>query len=342
MTTQNQCLIVYESGCYGTFVEWMLNFLKDNTIDLPFNECGNSHKFKGNFLYPPAKFLEYVKSEKKQQFSRAHPGVLRVNNNNLDQEFDQELKFFKEHFQNILVLNYDQDTVLWYENNILDKIFVDDIIHSRILEPYGITKQETQPVMTRDSVLRIKHYLNQEIQNPTSTFKYENLLGWNKHSVYEFDVWQLRELLSFYWFHRSNGIISSWQKAQQNNKDILFVSINEFKQDFLNTIQKIAVHFDFAEIDKETLKQVCEVYQPWIKLQKQIDKDSLCKKIADSLIFNEFFDWAGLTPLSIVDEAWIQKSLQDRGVLIKCDGLNVFPTNTRDFHNLLEFTQNQQ
>jgi hypothetical protein len=342
MNAQNQCLIVYESGCYGTFVEWMLNFLKDSNIDLPFNQCGNSHKFPGNFLYPPSKLLQYIKSDKKQQFSRAHPGVHRIDNNNLDQDFDQELKFYKEHFQNILVLNYDHDTVLWYENNNLDKIFVDDIKYSKIFKPYGTTKEEVHPLMTKDSVLRIKHYLNQEIQNKTSSFKAENLLGWNKHSIYEFDVWQLRELLSFYWFHRSNGVISSWQKAQQNNKDILFVSISEFKQDFLNTIQKIAVHFDFAKLDHETLQRVREVHQPWINLQKQIDKDSLCKKIVGSLISNKFFDWANLTPLSIIDEAWIQKSLQDQGVLIKCDGLDLFPTNTRDFCNLLEFSQEQQ
>jgi len=338
MNTQNQCLIVYESGCYGTFVEWMLNFLENVNIGLPFNECGNSHKFKGNFFYAQAKLLQYIESDKKQKFSRVHPVLGQVDYSNLDQTLDQELKFYKEHFQRILVLNYDHDTVLWYENNCLDKIFVDDITYSKMLKPY-MTKEELQPIMTRDPILRIKHFLNQEIQNKTSSFKAENLLGWNKHNIYEFEVWQLRELLSFYWFHRSNGVISSWQKVQQNNKDVLFVSISEFKQDFLNTIQKIAVHFDFAEIDQETIQR--EVYQPWIKLQKQIDKDSLCKKIVDSLICNDFFDWANLTPLSIIDEAWIQKSLQDQGVLIKCDGLDLFPTNTRDFYNLLEFTQEQ-
>lgn len=342
MNTQSQCLIVYESGCYGTFVEWLLNFLKDSNIDLPFNECGNSHKFKGNFLCPPAKFLQYIKSDRAHQFSRTHLGVFRINNNNLDQEFDQELKFYKEHFQNILVLNYDHDTVLWYENNNLDKIFVDDITYLKIMKPYGITKEEIKPLMTRDSVLRIKHWLHQEMQDSTSSFKAENLLGWHKHSIYDFDVWQLRELLSFYWFHRNNGVISSWKKAQQNNKDIPFLSIGEFKHNFLDTIQKIAGHFGFSEIDQETLLRVHEVHQQWLKLQKQIDKDSLCKKIVDSLISNEFFNWADLTPLSIIDEAWIQKSLQDQGVLIKCDGLDLFPTNTTDFHSLLEFTQEQQ
>jgi hypothetical protein len=342
MTDKNQCLIVYESGCYGTFVEWMLNFLVDRTIDLPFNNCGNSHKFQGNFLYPAPRLLEHVQSNKKQRFSRTHPCVFRADNNNLDQEFDQELKFYKEHFENILVLNYDHDTVLWYENNNLDKIFIDDITYSKMAELYGITKEKIKPVMTRDSVLRIKHWLNRELQDNTSSFKSENLLGWHKHSIYDFDVWQLRELLSFYWFHRNDGVISSWQKTQQNNRDIPFLSISEFKQDFSLTIQKIAGHFDLAEIDQETLQQVHDVHQQWLKLQKQIDKDSLCKKIVNSLISREFFNWVDLTPLSIIDEAWIQKSLRDQGVLIKCDGLDLFPTNTRDFYSLLEFTQEQQ
>lgn len=339
MNTQNQCLIVYEGGCYGTFVEWMLNFLEDFAIDLPFNDCGNSHKFAGNFLHSAAKFLQYLESGKKQRFSRAHPCVFRVKNSNLDQEFDQELKFYKEHFQNILVLNYDHDTVLWYENNNLDKVFIDESVYSAYFEPYGLAKEKFEPVMIQDPVTRIKHFLNQEIQDNTSSFKTENLLGWNKHSIYDFDVWQLRELLSFYWFHRNNGVISSWQKVQQNNKDILFISIDSFKKDFVSTIQKIASHFDFADFDQETLQRISEVHQQWLKTQKQINKDSLCKKIVDSLICNDFFDWSDQTPLSIVDEAWVQQSLRNQGVLIKCDGLDLFPTNTRDFRPLLEFCQ---
>ena len=66
-----------------------------------------------------------------------------------------------------------------------------------------------------------------------------------------------------------------------------------------------------------------------------MNKDAVCDKIVNSIATNELFDWSTIS-LSILDEAWIQKSLSDKGIQIKCYKLNTFPTNSKDFQPLLE------
>lgn len=336
MNTQNQCLIVYDAGCYGTFVEWLMNFLKDPTIELPFNSSGNSHKFVGNLFEPKQKLFSYLESKEKIQFSRVHPGGVFTNSKlDLSKTFSEELDFYKNHFQKVLVLNYKHNSMLWCENNTLDKIHVTDSIFEKILKPWNVNKEDIKYLTTNDPILRLKHILDSEVHTEESTFTVDNLMGWNHTSIYDFELWQLRELLSFYWFSRLNGLISSWNKVQLEHKDILFVSIHEFKENFFGTVEKIKNHFELGNIDQETQQKLVDVYRQWLPLQKQINKDQTCKQIVDSIAENQWLDWSD-TELSVIDEAWIQKSLRDQGILIKCDGLDVFPTNTKDFLAILE------
>ncbi len=51
-------LIFFTGGCYGTFIEWALNFVKGSTTTFPFKKTGSSHEFKGNMLYPPGRLFE--------------------------------------------------------------------------------------------------------------------------------------------------------------------------------------------------------------------------------------------------------------------------------------------
>jgi hypothetical protein len=298
-----QTLIFYPGGCYGTFFEWVFNFLDGNVTEMPFTQSGSSHKFTGNLLFPNTRLFNHIDSAEQLKFCRTHPGIFE-NQQGIpyDRTLQQNIDFLKNHFDKIIVLSYDQESMLWRDNNITDKI------------------PAAGNWINRNSI-------NLDV-------KFLNSLGWNKSSIHDFDIWELRELLSSYWFTLDEGLIASWKTVASTNKDLLHISITDLRNQFVNVILK-AAEYAGIKINDECVTKLEEVYQQWLPLQKQINKDSLCSKIVKSLVEKEYFDWSD-TALSSIDEAWIQKKLHDQKIGIKCDRLNVFPTNTDDFIPLLK------
>jgi hypothetical protein len=336
----SQYIVVYPSGLYGTFIEWILNFLEDPSLELPFNQNGNSHKFRGHGFLFRETLLQHVESGRKYKFCRAHPDALNDDNlfnNRYDAVLQKSLTFFKDHFDKIVFMYHRENTTLWYENNKLDKILMTEEDYEHVLKPPGYTREQASDILTDDPVLKIKHTIDNTINAKASQMGIDNLMGWGKTSIYDFEIWELRELLSFCWFSRSQGAIEAYNVLKNNNPDVLFVDIEDLKNNFFSTIEKIVQHHqpDFS-LSTEQRQKLYEIQQQWLPLQKQINKDTLCNKIVECIKQGQSFDWSDQN-LSIVDEAWIQKSLREHGILIKCNGLNVFPTNTLDFVTLLEF-----
>lgn len=339
MSDQN--IIFYEAGCYGTFFEWLVNFLENPNTALPFNMNGSSHKFKGNLWLPPKKLFDHVDSGQQFRFGRTHPGLFEKPNehencfkDSYDNVLQEDLTFLKKHFDKILCLTYDHQSVLWFENNTFDKVLITEQYFEEDFKIYGYTKEFLRNVMSDDAVERIKHTIDLEINSASSTFTVKNLQGWNKNNIYDFDIWELRELLSLYWFTKSDGQIHAWTKLKSTNNDILFISITELKKDFTKTVLNVAQHFDI-KLNNSWTDRLEEIKQQWLPLQRQIDKDSTCNRIVQALYTKEFLDWSDIS-LSIIDEAWIQKELFKRNIGIKCDKLNIFPKNTNEFELLLE------
>jgi hypothetical protein len=336
MTTQN--LIFYPGGCYGTFFEWLFNYLENQETDYPFEQTGSSHKFCGNFWNPKEKLFEHIDSDKKVRFSRIHPGLFEKINQHescYQQEYSgvlqDDLNFLKKNFNKILIVAYDQKSVLWNENNQLEKIYIPDANFQNVYSQYGYTREFLQSYLVKDSVLRIRYMLDRELQSSLSPFKQENLQGWNKNNIHDFETWELRELLSFYWFTRTDGQVTAWEQIKNSNEDLLFVSISSLRENFIETVLQAT---RYVGIDNVSIEKLQKIYHQWQPLQHQIDKDNLCHKIVSSLLVEEYFDWSN-SRLSIVDEAWIQKKLRDHGIGIKCDSLDIFPTNSNDFLLLL-------
>jgi len=340
----NTNLIFFTPGCYGTFLEWALNYLMGGLVVPPFSKTGSSHEFQGNMLFPPKRLFEYINNNKSARFSRIHPGNFkeRLKNTGMENELfhrqhkflhmlEEDTDFLKTHFTHIVCLVRDQKARLWVDNNILYKceIQAKDLPN---LAKLGYTKEQLGWLLTKDPIDKLKHLITDEMTQPHSVFTKENLQGWNKDSLDEFDLWELRELLSLYWFTISEAEFEGWENFKRISEHPI-ITVESFRQldTFMSTVLEICKHFDVtAREDK--LKKLEKIYPVWRDKQIHMDKDQLCEQIANSVTNGEDIDWSK-DKLSILDEAWIQKLLRERGNELRCYNLNDFPTNTKELRD---------
>ena len=194
MNKQN--LIVFPGGCYGTFFEWLFNFIEDPLIELPFWEDGSSHDFGGNFLWPKERLFQYISSGNKSRFSRMHLGVFdeinRFDGCHLDEYYkiiDKELKFLSDHFDNIMVIGFDHESVLWQQHNGFDKVIYTHENFENEMMPYGYSKEAFKSYFSHDPVQRLRHFIELEVNSELSPFKVTNLMAWHKNDINDFDMW---------------------------------------------------------------------------------------------------------------------------------------------------------
>ena len=138
--------------------------------------------------------------------------------------------------------------------------------------------------------------------------------------------WQLREWFSlFYAEWVQDWIVSAEQVPDYflkiKNTDILH-----------NTKQAVIKIIDFCNL---TLSGDIDCFiQIWQQKQKYIqDQIDLLDQIVEHTVADKQFEWHSI---NIISEAIIQKRLRDQGYEIKCNNLNIFPTNSKDLYNLLE------
>ena len=152
------------------------------------------------------------------------------------------------------------------------------------------------------------------------------MLKWGKDNIDQFDIWELRELISMYWFCRNQGFFDIYN-LQNEFPDVKFVSIDDIKHNFVDTITNCLNYFSKENnkpFDLNTIKEL------WLDKQIWINADTNCDTIVNNLIRKQSYDWSELS-INLIDEAYIQKKLADNGIQIKCYNLNSFPTNTEDF-----------
>ena len=90
-------------------------------------------------------------------------------------------------------------------------------------------------LLVLDYIEKLKIYLKNEL--PT-----ENLLKWGKDNIDQFDIWELRELISMYWFCRNQGLFDIYN-LQNEFPDVKFVSIDDIKHNFVDTITNCLNYF---------------------------------------------------------------------------------------------------
>lgn len=334
-------IIFFQGGSYGTLMEWACTTAASDSFDspLPLTDIGSSHLYHSNFIDGP-EILDYVAKPSQNEFCNMHPGIFRddpsyVFNKGFTKILNEDLEFLQKHFSKILVLHPDKSCMLQVENNDLTKSFISEDHFKKYYEPRGVNREEVRAEMTDDFVLRIRHMIDDMVRQPGSPFSADNLQQWGAASIYDFQLWELRELLSYSWTTQVSGIADSWVSARDSNKNsnILFMSVTELNNQFVQSMTRCLNHFGIPKSEK--LNQFLEsIYVEWLPRQKHINKDAVIARITKSIETNEHYDWSDQN-LTILDEAFIQKSLRDLGLELACCGLSVFPTNTDELRKYI-------
>jgi len=326
-------LIYYVAGCYGTFVEWACTSIADGKInaDLPYTTTGSSHNFIGNPLWMPGQLFSEIESENDLAFARCHPVIFQQANskeilhNNLYHDIVlQDISFLQEHYNNILVLHPTTTSRLWQENNYLQKVTITDELYNAGYSSVGYSKDFLSELFLTDFNKKIIETLRKEISDGKT-------MQWNKSSIHDMSIWELRELSSLQWFDRSKDMFTCWESLEKQFSNIKFMSLDCFRTNFCASVVDFLEYFNVKQPPIDSIKQI---EADWRPRQDHINKDKDVELIIDSVINNFNHDWGDLS-LTILDEAYIQKKLRDAGIKIKCHNLDKFPTNTKKFSLLL-------
>lgn len=323
-------LIYYAAGCYGTFVEWLCTYFLGEETELPFTNTGSSHNFHGNFLFPQPELDKFISSLSDIKFARCHPNLFKPINLtsyfNSSSYYDicvKDLSFIETRFAKTLVLYPTVSSALWVENNYDQKCVITEEDFDLFFTPLGYNKNFYQSLFLSGDE-KIRYALKNEVDLKCT-------LMWGKNSVDDLDKWELRELMSYYWFDRKSDYLTCWDKLAQTYANIKFMPMDLLKN---NPTKFFTECLNYLGVfpDQEKLSQIIK---QWLPKQEHIYKDELVHKIVNSVLTKEDYNWDNQS-LTMLDEAFIQKLLGDNNIKIKCYNLDKFPTNTKDFLTLLE------
>jgi hypothetical protein len=155
-----------------------------------------------------------------------------------------------------------------------------------------------------------------------------NIINWNSDYTNwsQMRPWELREWISLFYV----AWVQEWIDSQnQVGNNFYKVSNIEVLENLPAVVRKIFQHCDLTE--RPGLDDFAAHWRS--KQQYIIDEFDLLDRVVECTIKNVLFSW---TPVSIIAEAIVQQRLRANGYEIRCDGLNVFPTESTTLYNLLE------
>lgn len=156
----------------------------------------------------------------------------------------------------------------------------------------------------------------------------DNIKNWNADYQHWADMqnWEMREWFSLFYVDWTQEWISS--KHEVNNK-FFKITNKEIIADPCLAFTKL---IDFCHLTKQG--NLAEFSDHWLAKQSYIIEEfNLLEQIVTNTIANIKFEW---NPINIIAESIIQQRLRSNGYEIKCDGLNIFPTDSETLYNLLE------
>jgi len=361
-------IISFAPGNCGSFLQWCLNFISDVEFpeQLPFEHHGSSHGYFipriNSFVIPTKEeitgvldderynqktFTQYTEYWSKNQRSSNSSNLFKEGNfeefiklNSLgpritsvhpiseeDDNIIEILTKISENFRNIIhIVPTVNKSFLYALMNAQSKISIGAVVPGTKKEIADSPIDITTLLYEVDKEKYYSTYLSKGFK--------DNMNQWPTNDEGELDPWALREFYSFYiylaWYdqNRLDDV-----KAIQDIDNVHVIHTEDFLswETFLTMLIDVKQHCGLLT---PRLGKMEEIWNKWIVLQEHKNKDQIVVEIINNILADRNFDWADKN-LTIYDEAMIQYYLREKNIEIKCNELNVFPTNTNDLKELL-------
>jgi len=305
-------LIIYQAGACGTFLEWLLTYLTDKTLDdqLPFARAGNAHKFLGHFFG----YEQFKKTTTHStfNFARCHAE-------------DITLEQINSLFSSTIEITIPPTSVLWVLRNCIAKTEMSELLGVEELREYVKFRHSDLIKLHKkyDGDQRDYRWAYQLMGH----FEHEQLDPYNVNNVEDLKRWQLREILSYWNLHDYLVNIPSF--THTSNYPISIEDIRDQMPTVINDlIEKLKL-----KVIPNRYEKLEYIYQQWKSKQKYTNIDAVVDQYIKNVI--DDIDETVTTPFNIGEEAIIQQKLREVGYEIKCDGLDGLPLRTIDLKGLL-------
>jgi hypothetical protein len=290
--------IVFNSGAYGTYLEWCLTSLcSSNDLISPFKSHGNSHNYHGVHLLNMQGWRQYLEKTDSSDFVRFHPKSDPMHS------LEKNLEEILQSVDKVIFLYPDNNSVLLNINNWIDKVYDDWWIHmwtnhtEFCLDPNLLYNK--WPVDSGTPIQDIARWIRREFL-----------------SMYLVPAWQSQ----VEWFFPDR-----WQSPKCK-----YVFTKNLLYDFENTITDLVF---FLQLNiKKSVSELLPYHEENMKLQKHTNQDRICNQIIESILNDNVITW---DTLPLASEAWMQWKLRELGYEIQCHGLDMFPTNSVQLKELL-------
>lgn len=181
-------------------------------------------------------------------------------------------------------------------------------------------------------LLGVHNYLYKIWNNINTALEYVNRedlqRGWGidtSQELTDLPRWILRE-------HHSLNLFNSWESQcawfapnHFKKSNCKFVFISDLFYNFLPTIESIRQFLDVKWIRDP--QDLLDFHRTNVKQQKYKYQDIFALQILNSIADGTNFKW-NASDITLYTEAFVQRALQQQGIMLKCDGLNDFPTST--------------
>ena len=140
--------------------------------------------------------------------------------------------------------------------------------------------------------------------------------------------------------HHSINIFNSWENqcgwfapAKFSKTNCQYVFISDLFYNFLGTIESIK-QFLGVEWIRDPI-ELLPYHKINISNQQYKNQDIIATQILQSVSNDVNFTW-NASDITLYTEAFIQRALQQQGIVLQCNGLNNFPTSTNELIEVFE------
>lgn len=296
MRNNKKIYIIYHPGSYGSYIRWIIEYC---------NDIGHRYKF-----IPKNPIAPDGSSHTMFTLPNAHPAGIDGILETLKEEVD-ELCGYKIYRACPSLAPPATDIVLQGLSN--DKNQDVRIIY---IDVDGI-----------DS--RIHCFLNLELKTPwdlSALGLHDRAKYWKENSsnFFELDRWQQREIISLNCFE----MIESLTKCPDSiNEEIMVIKMSEIiHSDIVDLAKKIINHCHLP-LRSDYEARLCKARDSMLNAQRSFILYESILEIVDAVIRKRNID---IAPMTLFAEALVQRLLRDKGLELKCYGLNEFPKTTAD------------